>query len=331
MRGLPRGRAGPSELRAALGGAALGRGRGVVAADAPARSRASRAVRPRAAPASTEVEIVVVFRRISDTRRISTRHLPSRVDCRPLKGGAAIHRFAAAGVAVLATVVLAAPAAAQGPPTVSTGPVAVNGDYVSLSGTITSPENCVVPVGQFGGCPAYYIISPAAFPKAGPPVGSLYWNNQAATQSLPLIFNMRALQRQVPFLRGQTKFTAILVADYAGPSFVYGNEQTFTWPQGTLSLSGVKLLAAGVPRIAYRLRAGKTAFESATVTITLRTPGGKRLGSFRHAAEPGQNLARLPQRLARKLTAGLHYRITLKGRDDLGRTVHRSVLARLPT
>lgn len=224
---------------------------------------------------------------------------------------------------VLALLIGAAPAAATRLPTVTTGPATVDGNYVNFTGTITSNNGCA-----FVGCPAYYIIQKQGLPpNGGIGEGTLFWSdNSTGPQSLPLTVNMTSVVNQFPFT---TTFTVVLAAEYATGQFVYGAPQTFTWPAGRLSVAGVKLLAARAPRVAFRLRFGKTQFRSATVTITLRTSGGALLGSFRASAEPGQNLVQLPKRLARKLTAGVPYRVKLHARDNLCRAATGSTLAQL--
>lgn len=230
----------------------------------------------------------------------------------------------AVAVALSAALAGAAPAAAQGPPTVSVGQPVVDGDYVSFAGTITSPDNCLTQ-----GCPASYIISAFPLPPtAGFAVGSLFWGNQVQPQQLPLTVNMRQVTKQFTFPPNTTTYTVVLAAQYAGSSTAYSPPVTFTWPAGSLSLTNVKLVGAR-PRLAYRLRTGPTQFRSAAVTVTIRTPSGKRVGSFVDSSEPGQNLASVPKRLARRMTAGARYRIALRARDEFGRTARKSTVAPL--
>jgi hypothetical protein len=234
-------------------------------------------------------------------------------------------RHAVAAVLVICMVAPAAPASAQGPPSTSLAPPVVDGDYVNLSATITSTDNCQ----NLGGdCQATYIIStPPLPPTAGIAVGSLFWANEAQPQKLPFTQNMRAVRSILS--PSTSTYTVVLAAQYAGATITYSSPQTFTWPAGSLSVTSVKLLGSRSRRVAYRLRSGKTPFRSAIATVTIRTAHGKRLGSFRVHAEPGQNLARLPRLLARRLAAGVHYRITLRVRDEFGRTARTSSLALL--
>ena len=222
---------------------------------------------------------------------------------------------------------ICAPAAAQGPPTVTVDTPSVKGDFVNLSGTIVSPDNCQIGVGT--GCPARYIISAAPLPPtAGVQLVPLFWSNQSSPQQLPLAADMRAVRTQLGVPPTTTEYTVVLMAQYSG-LVAYSSPQTFTWPAGTLSVSNVKLLRADAPTLAYRLRTGRTPFRSALSTITIRTPAGRRLGSFHDASEPGQNLVRVPRRLARRLVPGERYRVTLRTRDEFGRAAHGSALARL--
>jgi hypothetical protein len=219
------------------------------------------------------------------------------------------------------------PAAAQGPPTVTADVPSVKGDYVNLSGTIVSPDNCQIGTGT--GCPARYIISaPPLPPTAGVQLVPLFWSNQTAAQQLPMAADMRAVRSQLGVPSTTTKYTVVLMAQYSG-LVAYSSPQTFTWPAGTLSISNVKLLRADAPTLAYRLDTGHTPFRSARSIITIRTPAGRRVGSFRDSSEPGQNLVRIPRRIARRLLVGKHYRITLRARDEFGRAAHGSALARL--
>jgi hypothetical protein len=220
-------------------------------------------------------------------------------------------------VTVACTLAAAGPAAAQGPPAVSTGSPTVDGDYVTLSGSVTSTDDCAL-LGN--NCPANYVISAAPLPPtAGYVTGSLYWSNQPQPQSMPLIINMRTVTQAFKFPRGATTYTVALGAVWAPSQVVYGSTQTFTWPAGRLRLAGVDLLP-GSARLAYRLAPGRTAFRSGSVKATVRSLGGRRLGSLRDHAEPGQNLVSLPPRLAKRLVHGSRYRVGLRARDDFGRT-----------
>jgi hypothetical protein len=227
--------------------------------------------------------------------------------------------------AILAcTLAGAGPAAAQGPPTVTTGPATVDGDYVTLSGSIASPDDCALG----DSCPANYVISAAPLPPtAGYIAGSLFWSNLPQPQPLPLIVNMRTVTKAFEFPPDTTTYTAVLAAAWAPSQVAYGSSQTFTWPAGQLRLAGVDLLA-GSARLAYRLAPGGTPFRSGTVTASLRSLGGRRLGSFRDDAEPGQNLASVPRRLAKRLRHGARYRVALRARDEFGRRARSSGVVR---
>lgn len=220
----------------------------------------------------------------------------------------------------------AAPAAAQGPPSVTTGAPTVDGDYVTLSGSIGSSDNCVIG----NGCPAWYIISAAPLPPtAGYNAGWLLWINAAQPQPLPFIVNMRSVREAFTFPPQTTTYTVALAAEYQPSGVEYGDAQTFTWPAGQLSLGSVDLVGGRSPRLAYGLRTGKTPFRSASVTATISTTAGRQLGSFRDRAEPGQNLARPPARLAARLEPGARYRVALRARDEFDRRARRSGVVRL--
>ena len=219
----------------------------------------------------------------------------------------------------------AAPAAAQGPPSVTTGPATVDGDYATLTGSILSTDNCLLGMS----CPGNYIVSAAPLPPtAGYSAGSLFWTNQAEPQQLPLIVNMRAIRKAFTFPPNTTTYTVVLAGQYAPSQVAYGSAQTFTWPAGRLALRQLDLLGASSPRLAYRLDTGATPFRSAKVTATIRSLGGQRLGSFQDSAEPGQNLAKPPSRLARRLQPGSRYRVSLRARDEFKRTASRSGVVR---
>jgi hypothetical protein len=221
---------------------------------------------------------------------------------------------------------LPASAVAQGPPTVTIGTPTVNGNYVNLSGTIASPDNCQIGLGT--GCPAQYIISASPLPPtAGVTLVPLFWSNQTPLQQLALAANMRTIRSQLAVPPTTTTFTVLLRVQYGDNTVVDSSVQTFTWPGGKLSLGRVQLLRANAPEVAYRLGTGRTAFHSAVSTITIRTAAGKRLGSFRDVSEPGQNLVRVPTRLASLLIPSVSYRITLRSRDDLGRRARKTALA----
>jgi hypothetical protein len=220
---------------------------------------------------------------------------------------------------------LAGPVAAQGPPAVTTGPPTVDGDYVNLSGSISSSDNCALGTS----CPGQYVISAAPLPPtAGYLAGSLFWTNSAQPQQLPLIINMRSIRKAFTFPPNTTTYTVVLAATYAPSQVAYGSAQTFTWPSGQLSLGSVDLLGAESPRLAYRLNPGRTPFRSAAVTATISSPSGQRLGSFRDRAEPGQNLARPPSRLASRLQPGSRYRVALRASDEFNRKARRSGVVR---
>jgi hypothetical protein len=223
------------------------------------------------------------------------------------------------------TLAVAGPAGAQAPPAVTTGPPTVDGDYVTLSGSVTSPGDCAL-LGN--NCPANYVISAAPLPPtAGYVTGSLYWSNQPKPQTLPLIVNMRTVSQAFEFPPGTTTYTVVLGAAWAPSQVAYGSTQTFTWPAGKLRLAGVDLLP-GSARLAYRLAPGGTPFRSGTVTASLRSLGGQRLGGFRDDAEPGQNLASVPRRLAKRLQHGARYRVALRARDEFGRKARSSGVVR---
>src|SRR3954470_24111612 len=107
------------------------------------------------------------------------------------------------------TLAAAGPAAAQGPPAVTTGPATVDGDYVTLSGSIASPDDCALGAS----CPANYVISAAPLPPtAGYLAGSLFWSNLPQPQQLPLIVNMRAVTKAFDFPPNTTTYTVVLGA-----------------------------------------------------------------------------------------------------------------------
>jgi hypothetical protein len=215
---------------------------------------------------------------------------------------------------------------AQGGPTVTVGTPTVQGDYVNLTGTITSPDNCQIGTGT--GCPAAFIIAAAPIPPdAGPTLVPLFWSNESAPQPLSMAANMRTIRKQLGIPPTTTTWTVVLEAQWGGLSPTYSAPQTFTWPAGTLSLSKINLLRADAPTLAYRLSTGATDFRSAVSTVTIRTFGGRRLGSFRDSSEPGQNLVRIPHRLARKMQPGVRYRVSMRARDEFGRRARRSAVA----
>ena len=234
-------------------------------------------------------------------------------------------RLAPLAAILACSLAAAGPAAAQGPPAVTTGSATVDGDYVTLSGSVTSPDDCAF-LGN--NCPANYVISAAPLPPtAGYVTGSLYWSNQPQPQPLPLIVNMRTVTEAFEFPPETTTYILVLGAAWAPSQVAYGSAQTFTWPAGQLRLTDVDLLA-GSARLAYRLAPGGTPFRSGTVTASLRSLGGRRLGGFRDDAEPGQNLASLPRRLAKRLRHGARYRVALRARDEFGRRTRSSRVVR---
>jgi hypothetical protein len=217
-------------------------------------------------------------------------------------------------------------AGAQGGPTVTVGTPTVQGDYVNLTGTITSPDNCQI--GSGTGCPAAYIIAAAPLPPdAGPTLVPLFWSNESSPQQLPMAANMRAIRKQLGIPPTTTKWTVVLEAQWGGVSPTYSAPQTFTWPAGTLSLTKINLLRADAPQLAYRLSTGPTLSRSAVSTVTIRTFAGRRLGSFRDSSEPGQNLVAIPRRLARRMVPGVRYRVSIGARDEFGRRARRSAVA----
>jgi hypothetical protein len=216
-------------------------------------------------------------------------------------------------------------AVAQGPPTVTVGTPTIKGDYVNLSGTIVSGDNCAIGIGD---CPARYIISaPPLPPQAGVTLVPMFWSNMSSPQQFPLAADMRAIRSQLKLPPTTTQWTVTLQAQYGGSLVQDSTVQTFTWPAGTLSVSHIQLLRADAPELAYRLSTGRTEFRSAVSTVTIRTSRGQRLGTFRAAAEPGQNLVAVPRRLARRLIRGVAYRITMSARDEFGRSTQKSALS----
>jgi hypothetical protein len=227
----------------------------------------------------------------------------------------------AAGAASVCALAFATGSLAQGPPKVVAGLPVVKGDYVSFTAVVNSPDNCVLG----GGCPAQFILSaPPLPPSAGLSIGSLYWTNLDHSQELQYIVNMRAARQIFQFPPNTSRYTVVLSAEYAPSSVAYSQPQTFTWPAGGLTISKVDLMGAESPRLVYRADAAKTPFKSGRVTATISRLGGARLGTFRTRAELGQNVARPPRRLARRLRPGARYRVDIRLRDEFGRTARRS-------
>jgi hypothetical protein len=211
---------------------------------------------------------------------------------------------ASCGLVALAMV----PGSAAAAPSITLDPPVVRGNVLSLSASLTSNGSCGASPGNLAGCPANYTFTgPLGFSGA-----NLWWNDFGGVQPIPQDFDLRGYP-------AGTYTVALVAIDSHGTKYA-SNSQQFEWPSGRLTVEDVALTGEARPRVAYRIRYGRTAFASATATIAFITPTGRRLGSFRRSAEPGLNVDTIPRRLRAPLRDA-RYVIRIKVRDQHGRTV----------